>query len=58
MCSTTTTTRAVLDRIRDAVEAAGMDVRLVDDLPAPLMVSDLYELALVVGCLASTFLGL
>lgn len=54
--SATTQIRAVIDNTRAIVEAAGMDVCLVDDLPAPLMVRDLYELAQEVGCSVADFL--
>jgi hypothetical protein len=35
-----------------------MDVRLVDDLPTPLLVRDVYELAVAAGCSAADFLDI
>jgi hypothetical protein len=54
--ATTAHSRAVIDRAREALEAADMDVRLVDDLPTPLLVRDVYELAVAAGCSAADFL--
>jgi hypothetical protein len=56
--STSTADRAVIDHARAIVESAGLDVYLVDDLPAPLMVRDLYDLAVVVGCPVADFLNI
>lgn len=53
--TTTDHTRAVLDRARAETEAAGAEPRLVDDLPRPLLVSDLHELATRLGYSVSRF---
>lgn len=49
--------RAVLDRVRTAVDVAGLPMHLVDELPTPLLVCDLVMLAVALGCSAADFLA-
>ena len=52
----TAQSKAVIDRARIALQAAGVDARRLDALSVPLMVNELHDLALEMGCSAAVFL--
>lgn len=56
--TTTTRSRAIIDRVRTALEANGADPHLAEALPVPPPVSDLYELAIKAGCSVVEFVEL
>lgn len=52
----TAQSKAVIDRARIAFQAAGLDARRLDALSVPLMVNELHDLAVEMGCSTATFL--